>query len=75
MPKCNSWPITPFGEPYDWADTNDCCEIDHPCGKGQGDCDDDIQCAGELVCLENRCGEGFRTGADCCNKQEAIGSI
>ena len=27
---------------------NGCCAPDTPCGKGDGDCDDDAECQGDL---------------------------
>merc|ERR1712173_176933 len=49
----------------------DCCgaDLDRQCGYGQGDCDADEQCAGDLKCGSNNCIE-FRSWAeptaDCC---------
>lgn len=44
-----------------------CCSKKSPCGLGQGDCDHDRDCSGDLVCGRNNCGPEFlwRT-ADCC---------
>jgi len=60
-PKCN--PLT--WENYDV----DCCSTDIPCGLGEGDCDTDDECAGDLVCGTNNCitqGTDFTGHADCC---------
>ncbi len=38
-----------------------------PCGSGQGDCDNDSECASGLVCTDNRGAEfGFPAGIDIC---------
>ena len=60
-PKCN--PLT--WENYD----NECCSADEPCGLGEGDCDSDDECSGELVCGVNNCIQkhtDFTAQADCC---------
>ena len=60
-PKCN--PLT--WENYD----NECCSVDEPCGLGEGDCDLDDECAGELVCGTDNCiqkNTDFTAKADCC---------
>ena len=60
-PKCN---------PKTWeAYNNECCSADEPCGLREGDCDNDGECHGELVCGKNNCrqdGSGFTRQADCC---------
>ena len=62
-PKCN---------PKTWASySKTCCTDDanEPCGLGEGDCDTDDECAGDLVCGTNNClrmGSGFKKGSDCC---------
>ena len=51
-----------------------CCHRGHlgECGIGEGDCNDDIDCAGSLVCGKNNCG---KTGGlwdpedDCCENR------
>ena len=35
-----------------------------PCGVAEGDCDDDSDCAGDLVCGDNNC--GWPGSDDCC---------
>ena len=42
---------------------NDFC-AKTPCGEGQGDCDDDTECEGSLVCGHLNCMN--RTVTDCC---------
>ena len=53
-----------------------CCTKDHPCEEGQGDCDSNDECEGNLVCNDNanNCRKlnptqtkWFRS-ADCCTK-------
>merc|ERR1712133_90813 len=59
--KCN--PLT--WENYDV----ECCSADVPCGLGEGDCDSDDECSGDLVCGTNNCittGTDFTPQADCC---------
>ena len=40
-----------------------CCSASKPCVNGQGDCDKDSDCYGNLVCGDNNCGRGK---LDCC---------
>ena len=40
--------------------TFQCCTPDSPCYAGEGDCDRDEDCAGELVCRRKNCGDGFK---------------
>ena len=45
----------------------DCCTVEYPCSFGQGDCDYDSECIGELICGKNNCGVEFPwNDADCC---------
>ena len=53
----------------------ECCESDDPedekCEEGQGDCDKDDGCAGDLVCGKNNCREYHKDAGpkeDCCRK-------
>ena len=53
----------------DW----NCCSDAFPCMEGQGDCDEDSQCEGDLTCGADNCLSDFSTsssnwvtGADCC---------
>ena len=59
-PECNSdtW------SSYDPS----CCTAQNPCGIGEGDCDRNDQCLGDLVCGKNNCGSGFPSAADCCTR-------
>ena len=51
----------------DWTtDKWACCTTLQPCEYGEGDCDNDGECAGSLVCGTNNCGGIFDSGADCC---------
>ena len=45
----------------DWG----CCTSSNPCGLGEGDCDNDDQCAGDLVCGTDNCAAGAWY-MDCC---------
>jgi len=82
--ECKTWATTttaaplpaPFTNPactpatwekFSWS----CCSPKTPCGVGEGDCDKDSDCAGELVCGKNNCPEEFkakvgRNKPDCC---------
>ena len=48
----------------------DCCTQQNPCAKGEGDCDLDHDCLGDLVCGEDNCHAelGFPWNADCCKE-------
>ena len=55
------------GDPHeDWA----CCKGECPCALGEGDCDDDSECVGDLICHQNleNCGADFPVGFDCCTQ-------
>ena len=41
------------------------CSQDSPCNDGEGDCDNDGECEGSLVCGNNKCLNGPST-MDCC---------
>ena len=43
-----------------------------PCCEGQGDCDDDDDCAKGLICGDDNCSARFYDGADCCIKGNLI---
>merc|ERR1719312_1499377 len=55
----------------------ECCESEDPegakCTEGQGDCDSDEGCAGDLVCGNNNCRDYWSINSadprdDCCTK-------
>jgi len=50
---------------------NDCCTRDNPCGLGDGDCDNDYHCIGDLVCGNNNC-PFSSDGDDCCMRPESM---
>ena len=50
-------------------ETRGCCSVENPCKEGQGDCDDDDECLGSLVCGSNNCGEKFFISHDCCERK------
>ena len=44
-----------------------CCQPYNQCSVGEGDCDEDEDCKGNLVCGEDNCdGKGFDSSDDCC---------
>ena len=47
-----------------------CCTKENPCFEGDGDCDYDNQCYGDLKCGKNNCarkyGEHWDRDDDCC---------
>ena len=45
----------------DWS----CCTYYSKCGLGEGDCDHNSDCTGDLVCGHNNCPAGH-PGLDCC---------
>ncbi len=48
--------------------SEDCCR-GKKCAEGEGDCDEDSECAEGLVCGTNNCGAGFPSDYDCCTKK------
>ena len=48
-------------ESIDWSK----CSRDSPCGNGEGDCDNHVDCKGELNCGNDNCASG-PIGIDCC---------
>merc|ERR1719167_2042500 len=47
--------------------SGDCCTDGFPCKAGEGDCDSDSDCVGDLICGSNNCkGEAFAADDDCC---------
>jgi len=71
-PRCNGYPKT------EW----DCCNPTTKCGEGEGDCDTDDDCVGDLICgssrdKSNNCKNEFANSAsfwmdkaDCCTQPE-----
>ena len=59
--KCN---------PDTWtAYDSECCSAQNPCGSGEGDCDENIECVGNLICGSDNCGSSFpNQNADCCTE-------
>ena len=51
-----------------YNNANDCCTKQNPCAKGEGDCDKDHDCIGDLVCGKDNCHDdlGFPYWGDCC---------
>ena len=60
----------------DWTGTGDaatwaCCDLENQCGFGEGDCDSNYQCEGNLECGIDNCQamnstKAFSINADCC---------
>ena len=45
--------------------------MQNPCTEGAGDCDEDDECKGDLICGKNNCGHTFTwASADCCEKKD-----
>ena len=52
----------------------ECCNEDFPCKLGEGNCDSDADCVGNLICGYNNCGPEFSwstveywsPGTNCC---------
>ena len=44
----------------------ECCSSSNQCGLNEGDCDDDIECSGNLICGDDNCPSHFPSDADCC---------
>ena len=69
-PRCNGYPTT------EW----NCCNPTTQCGVGEGDCDTDDDCLGDLICgssrdSSNNCKNDFSNqrsfwteSADCCTE-------
>ena len=50
-----------------FSELTNCCNLDNPCNIGQGDCDTDNDCLGNLVCGKQNCGTTFFwNSTDCC---------
>ena len=58
-PKCN---------PNTWTEYQDgCCSREEPCGVNEGDCNDDSECFGSLICSRSFCPDTrFHVRASCC---------
>ena len=53
------------------VDRRKCCTRDLACDEGEGDCEVDDECSGDLVCGHNNCkqfGDMFHPQDDCCEK-------
>ena len=56
-------------------DDGNCCTSSNPCALGQGDCDSDSQCAGDLVCGTDNCinfDSTWPSTSDCCTTGNKI---
>ena len=60
-------------DPYNWlyafvGQSQSSCTSTNQCEVGEGDCDSDIDCKGNLVCGEDNCvGGTFESDDDCCD--------
>ena len=55
------------------VDEGRCCTKDNPCQHGEGDCDSDQECQGDLICGDNNCKQFaayFHPKDDCCVKPD-----
>ena len=53
-----------------------CCSAENRCTLGDGDCDSDDECAGDLVCGDDNCfmqGQAWNSGDDCCVLRRKLG--
>ena len=52
----------------------ECCGTSNPCDEGQGDCDKDSECSGNLICGKNNCDHSkFPSNkTDCCTSIGAV---
>ena len=50
------------------AGESSCCSNSNQCLAGEGDCDDNNDCIGNLQCGQNNCDKelGFNSDSDCC---------
>ena len=48
------------------------CSLNSPCANGKGNCDNDSDCEGTLVCGTDNCESGPR-GLDCCTTPDVLG--
>ena len=52
-------------------DMHGCCTKKNPCSIGEGDCKDNDDCEGDLICGQNNCDDKFTwDSADCCKKKK-----
>jgi len=59
-------------------DKGRCCTSGSPCIEGEGDCEVDNECTGNLVCGNNNCksfGSFFHEKDDCCIKPEVTKTV
>ena len=52
-----------------------CCTPQNPCPEGEGDCEIDNDCSGDLVCGNNNCkqfGSFYHEKDDCCVKPDPV---
>lgn len=59
------------GKPTCNGKWHNCCTSEKKCGLGDGDCDNDEDCDGDLVCGTNNCPASWGETKDCCKKKGA----
>ena len=59
LPAVSTTPCNPLNDNFS------CCNPSNPCNLGEGDCDYDTDCAGNLTCGKDNCAAG-ETYMDCC---------
>ena len=68
MNRCTGNIICEFGS---HSQIQECCSTSNQCGEGQGDCDKDSECLGNLVCGRDNCDKSKfpdNDKTDCCRK-------
>merc|ERR1712141_260612 len=48
--------------------TGSCCNSGNLCDVDEGDCDEDSDCDGDLICGTNNCESPFPSSHDCCTR-------
>ena len=61
---------------------NSCCSDANKCGEGEGDCDSDSNCLGDLFCLKGgaegchtHVGSNWDSADDCCVDPKKYGDV
>lgn len=76
---------SPFPSKADCCQTgcsgeNACCSAREPCGLGEGDCDHDSECAGDLICAKGYTvgciqGPNWDSADDCCLHPSSLSGV
>ena len=69
--RCPGNSLCEFGSHFQ---IQECCSASNQCGEGQGDCDKDSECLGNLVCGRDNCDESKfpNDETDCCRKGNSV---